>query len=132
MVAEPRKRELEAELQNVLERLVAELRDSAPGDDEGPGVIDVVVDGYRCLLVVETASRAHVPLSPREQEIARMIELGYPNKTIAATLGISTWTVSTHLRRMFAKLGVRSRAALVARLLEDELLALHPHRVHED
>ena len=48
-----------------------------------------------------------------------MVGLGYPNKTIAANLGISSWTVSTHLRRMFAKFGVRSRAALVASVLEE-------------
>jgi DNA-binding CsgD family transcriptional regulator len=60
-------------------------------------------------------------LSPREHEIARMVGQGYPNKTIAAILGISSWTVSTHLRRMFAKLGVRSRAEMVARVLEEEL-----------
>jgi DNA-binding CsgD family transcriptional regulator len=60
-------------------------------------------------------------LSPREQEIARMVARGYPNKTIARVLDISTWTVGTHLRRMFAKLSVGSRAAMVARLLEDDL-----------
>lgn len=56
-------------------------------------------------------------LSPREEEIARMVAKGYPNKTIAAVLEISPWTVCTHLRRIFAKLDVRSRAAMVARLL---------------
>jgi hypothetical protein len=29
-------------------------------------------------------------------------------------LGISSWTVCTHLRRIFAKMGVGSRAAMVA------------------
>lgn len=33
-------------------------------------------------------------------------------------LNISAWTVCTHLRRIFAKLGVGSRAAMVAELLE--------------
>jgi DNA-binding CsgD family transcriptional regulator len=60
-----------------------------------------------------------VVLSPREQEIARMVAKGYPNKMIAAVLEISTWTVSSHLRRIFAKFGVASRAAMVARLLEE-------------
>ena len=56
-------------------------------------------------------------LKESEQEIARMVAKGYPNKTIAAVLEISTWTVGTHLRRMFAKLGVNSRAALVAQFI---------------
>jgi hypothetical protein len=34
-------------------------------------------------------------------------------------LNISTWTVCAHVRRIFAKLGVSSRAAMVARLLEN-------------
>ena len=45
-----------------------------------------------------------------------MVTEGYPNKTIAAALDISSWTVCTHLRRVFAKLGGGSRAAMVARL----------------
>lgn len=55
-------------------------------------------------------------LSPRELEIARMVALGYPNKTIASLLDISPWTVNTHLKRIFAKLDVTTRAAMVARL----------------
>ena len=88
----------------------------------GPEVmLDVEVDGVRCTLVRRQPSRARPPvlLSPREQEIARMVAGGYPNKTIAAVLDISLWTVSTHLRRVFAKLGVGTRAAMVARLLEE-------------
>lgn len=87
-------------------------------------ILDLEVDGVRCLLVrLPTGpARAQTLLSPREQEIARMVAEGYPNKTIAAVLDISSWTVCTHLRRVFAKLGVGSRAAMVARLLEDGLL----------
>jgi hypothetical protein len=48
-----------------------------------------------------------------------MVAKGYPNKTIAGVLNISAWTVCTHLRRTFAKLGVTSRAAMVARLMEE-------------
>ncbi len=64
------------------------------------------------------ATRDGTPLSPREQEIARMVMKGYPNKTIAAVLDISVWTVGTHLRRIFTKLGVVNRAAMVAQLVE--------------
>ena len=82
-------------------------------------LVDVELDGVRCVVVRSPAaqrSRNEI-LSPREQEIARMIAEGHPNKTIAAVLEISSWTVNTHLRRMFAKLGVTSRAAMVARLM---------------
>jgi hypothetical protein len=47
-----------------------------------------------------------------------MVAEGHPNKVIAAVLSISPWTVGTHLRRIFAKFGVGSRAAMVARWLE--------------
>jgi len=57
-------------------------------------------------------------LSPREKEIVRMVAEGHPNKVIADVLAISSWTVCTHLRRIFAKLGVCSRAAMVAQLLQ--------------
>jgi DNA-binding CsgD family transcriptional regulator len=78
-------------------------------------------DGFRCVLVATgaAAKQRETPLlSPREQEIARMVARGLPNKAIAAVLEISTWTVGTYLRRMFAKLGVTSRAAMIARLME--------------
>ena len=47
-----------------------------------------------------------------------MIAKGYPNKVIASVLDISVWTVSTHLRRIFAKLGVTSRAAMVTAMFK--------------
>jgi DNA-binding CsgD family transcriptional regulator len=85
-------------------------------------VLDVEVDGERWRLtrhVVEAIQDAPPALSPREREIARMVAKGYANKSIASVLDISSWTVSSHLRRIYAKLGVSSRAAMVARLLED-------------
>jgi DNA-binding CsgD family transcriptional regulator len=89
----------------------------------GDELFDVEVEGVRCLLL-RVHEPAGLPLSPREHEIARMVAQGYPNKTIASVLEISTWTVSTHLRRIFAKLDVHTRAAMVARLVEEG--ALHP------
>jgi DNA-binding CsgD family transcriptional regulator len=64
----------------------------------------------------------HVSLTPRELAIADLVAKGLPNKCIGDILEISPWTVGTHLRRMFAKLDVTSRAAMVARLLEENLL----------
>lgn len=86
-------------------------------------VLDTELDGLRLLLIrTDPAETDRPPLSPREREIARMVARGLPTKAIAAVLDISSWTVSTHLRRMFAKYHVSSRAALVAGLVDDGLL----------
>ena len=78
-------------------------------------LFDLEVDGARYLIVrLPEDSQRPVQLSPREREIVRLVALGHPNKIIADVLSISSWTVSTHLRRIFAKLGVGSRAAMVA------------------
>jgi DNA-binding CsgD family transcriptional regulator len=118
----------EDDVVGLLRALVARVADA--DRDRGAEVhvlLDIEVDGVRCILArepAETDERANqtVALSPREREIARMVAEGYPNKTIAAVLDISSWTVSTHLRRIFAKVGVRTRAAMVARVLEDGLM----------
>ena len=62
------------------------------------------------------------PLSPRQREIALLVAQGLPTKTIGATLHISPWTVATHLRRLYLRFQVNTRASMVARLLEEGLL----------
>jgi DNA-binding CsgD family transcriptional regulator len=107
-------------------RLTASLLDqcglaSAPEDL----VIDVDLGGYhwsvsRCIQIPPDSDAR---LSPREVEIARMVAVGSTNRSIASALEISPWTVATHLRRIFGKLGVNSRAAMVAQVVE---LGLYP------
>ena len=80
-------------------------------------LFDAEVDGTRYLFI-RMPKTEKFRLSPREQEIVRMVAEGHPNKIIADVLNISAWTVCTHLRRIFAKLGVGSRAAMVARLFD--------------
>lgn len=70
----------------------------------------------------DVSDESMVSLSPRELSIARLIAQGLPNKHISLILQISPYTVATHLRRIFVKLGVSSRAAMVARLHEKRLL----------
>jgi len=69
-------------------------------------------EGVRCVLVVDLTPE-RVALSPRELQIARLVARGATNRAIGSMLDISSWTVSTHLRRVFAKLGVSSRAEMV-------------------
>lgn len=96
-------------------------------------LVDAEVDGARYLLVRMPIPDHHaIRLSPREQEIVRMVAKGHPNKVIADVLNISSWTVCTHLRRIFAKLGVGSRAAMVAQLLQIGALTTDHHAVSRE
>ena len=56
-------------------------------------------------------------LSPREQEILGWLAQGFLIKEIAERLGIGFDTVRTHIRRIYEKLQVHSRAQAVAKFL---------------
>jgi DNA-binding CsgD family transcriptional regulator len=126
-------RELDGERRDGARRLLATLLDRVdawrvPPEQPVPAataeiVFDLVVDGMRYQLLRVPRGDARVALSSRELEIARMIANGHTNRTIAAVLDISPWTVSTHLRRVFAKLNVGSRAAMVAQLVANGVFA---------
>ena len=77
-------------------------------------VLDVYVDGVCYTLTRSTCQPTHprVALSPREKEIVHLVAKGLPTKAIADALNVSLWTVATHLRRTFAKLAHKGRAAL--------------------
>jgi len=55
-------------------------------------------------------------LTPSERRVAELARAGRTNKHIAAELYVSVGTVETHLRHVFQKLGVRSRAELAEKL----------------
>jgi DNA-binding CsgD family transcriptional regulator len=121
----PRKTPAEASQEDQLRQLLQQLSliHAASPEDNGSQseeiLVDIELDGWRYLLIrTIPPSNPLVQLSPREQEIVRMVAVGHPNKVIAAVLNISSWTVGTHLRRIFAKLGVASRAAMVARCMD--------------
>ncbi|MEV4706880.1 LuxR C-terminal-related transcriptional regulator [Actinoplanes sp. NPDC049316] len=114
----------DAEIRALVRRLAAALTDPRRAAAALPGgaqLLDIEVDGVRCRCTLVDAAASEgdtcVALSPREREVARMVAGGHTNQAIADLLGISAWTVSTHLRRIFGKLGVNSRAAMVARIL---------------
>jgi DNA-binding CsgD family transcriptional regulator len=114
----------EDQLLGVFERLVRRLAAGRPsgemGESSPAALLEIEHDGrmYCLLCRKKAAMAAGIDLSPREREIVRMIAEGYPNKAVAGVLEISEWTVGTHLRRIFAKLGVSCRAAMVARWLD--------------
>lgn len=67
-----------------------------------------------------------VTLSPREQQILRLVARGATNVEVADVLGIGRETVKTMLYRAFEKLGVRRRSEAVAEAQRLGLLTLPP------
>ncbi|MDH3659582.1 MAG: helix-turn-helix transcriptional regulator [Alphaproteobacteria bacterium] len=57
-------------------------------------------------------------LTKRELQIAFLVAAGKVNKQIAHRLGISAYTVSSYLKRIFLKLNCRTRAEMAALVIE--------------
>jgi DNA-binding CsgD family transcriptional regulator len=70
----------------------------------------------------ETARRRDVStatnLTPQERQVATLVRQGLSNRDAAAQLFVSPRTVDFHLRNVFSKLGVTSRAELAALQLD--------------
>ena len=63
-------------------------------------------------------------LTPREQEVLRLVAEGLPNKSIADHLSISLHTVKFHVNAIMSKLGAQSRTEAVTRATRLGLLPL--------
>jgi DNA-binding CsgD family transcriptional regulator len=59
-------------------------------------------------------TRGHAQLTPQEEAVTSLVAQGLSNREVAAELYVSPKTVQYHLTRIYAKLGVRSRAELAA------------------
>jgi DNA-binding NarL/FixJ family response regulator len=74
--------------------------------------------GARCLCpraaqrLADSLSRD--ALTGREEEVLRLLVIGLDNKTISSRLGIALGTVKSHLKSVFHKLQVQSRAQAIA------------------
>ncbi len=66
---------------------------------------------------LDTVLRSY-PLTQREVEIVQELSLGKDNKAISAALFIEEATVKNHLKNIYQKLQVKSRAELLSQLLK--------------
>ncbi|WP_169796224.1 helix-turn-helix domain-containing protein [Granulicoccus phenolivorans] len=85
------------------------------------GFLAMGAQGYvdKCDRELKAGSRSRdseslTELTPQEQAVVELVVQGMSNREVAASLFISVKTVQYHLTRVYARLGVRSRAELTA------------------
>jgi DNA-binding NarL/FixJ family response regulator len=87
----------------------------------------ILAGEYRDLLVEGTEAAdgldrdeedlAHIDLTPREQQVLRLLAQGASNKTIARSLEITPHTAKFHVASIIAKLGAAGRTDAVAKAM---------------
>ena len=62
------------------------------------------------------------PLSNRESEVLKLLAKGLNYKEVADTLFLSTHTVQTHIKNIYAKLQVKNRAEAIYKAIKQKLI----------
>ena len=87
-----------------------------------PAVTGRVLAAYRTTRPTPASGRPATRLTERELEVLRAIAAGSTNGEIADDLVISELTVKSHVGRIFAKLGLRDRAAAIVYAYDNGLV----------
>ena len=87
--------------------------------EEGPPArVSLVVEPTRPHELAGVIAAAY-GFTEREREVASLAVGGHSTREIAAALWLSPWTVQDHLKSVFTKLGVGSRAEMTSRMFFD-------------
>src|SRR5436190_12788307 len=102
-------------------RLLESIREAVEGGAPmSPEVARRVIRLFREFRPPENAS---YHLTAQETELLKLLVEGHYKKTAARELGISTNTVSFHLKNIYAKLQVHSKTEAVAKALREHLIS---------
>jgi len=98
--------------------IVSVVRAVASGEAVCPACLSPAL--FRCAAEHLSKAEAIAPipssgLSIREQQLVGLVRLGLTNKEIATRLNLSERTVKNHFHRIFRKIGVRDRMAMLER-----------------
>jgi DNA-binding NarL/FixJ family response regulator len=97
--------------QEILEAVADVHRGGAPMSSQ---IARKVVTAFRQQPEIQASD---LRLSPREEQVLRLLAKGHRSKEIADELGVGLGTVNTYVRHIYEKLHVRSRAEAVARFI---------------
>jgi DNA-binding NarL/FixJ family response regulator len=101
-------------------RLLESIKEAANGGAPmSPEVARRVIRLFREFRPPETASYG---LTAQETQLLKLLIEGHYKKTAACAMGISTNTVSFHLKNIYAKLQVHSKTEAVAKALRERLI----------
>jgi DNA-binding CsgD family transcriptional regulator len=107
------------------ERYVRLVFHRCPGPDfsERDRALLVLLRPHLYQACLDAERRRHpVPrLTPRQNDLLRLLAAGHTNTQIARRLGISEGTVRTHLENIYERLNVSSRTAAVIRAFPDRV-----------
>jgi DNA-binding NarL/FixJ family response regulator len=104
------------------EDLAAAVRSVASGDAlPVPSLTKRLIEQFATRSAARSSAVDH--LTDREREVLVLIARGRSNQEISSDLSISPETVKSHVKHIFAKLGVRDRAQAVIAAYESGLAA---------
>lgn len=101
----------------IARRLLGHFRQGAPGasgfgglGSSGPGALASGFLSSRPSSLARSAPIDHERLTPRESEVLTYLSKGFTIKEIASLMGIKWFTVNDHIKSIYKKLNVSSRA----------------------
>jgi two-component system nitrate/nitrite response regulator NarL len=109
------------------EFLVDAIRRAARGESAmSAQMTSKLVRELHVMAPTASGSVRKAPLSPREQEILRLVATGSSNKEVARALGVAESTVKIHVQHILRKLGLSSRVQAAVYAAEHGLVPKSP------
>ena len=96
----------------IARRLLTHFRHGSPSDSRAPDSGFANLSGFTTSRPVPIEKQApdHERLTPRESEVLTYLSKGFTIKEIASLMGIKWFTVNDHIKSIYKKLNVSSRA----------------------
>ncbi len=111
--------------QDVLSRLAATIksrRSARPEDSHTRRLLDEAPVKPAKKLGEEAVEVSELSLTDREHQVLELMALGRDTQAMASEMGVAEATVRTHVKHLFTRLGVHSRAEAVAVGLREGLI----------